>query len=182
MGRARYLVEAVVLEGRSPTRLAREHGISRSWLFELFARYRQGGNPALEPRSRRPKSSPQQVSAEVVAEVLKLRQELAGAGFDAGAQTILFHLQDRFPQLPSAATIWRILKRQGQITPQPHKRPKSSFVRFEAQLPNQTWQCCLTRPSTGAARQLPRALQPAPSSPRSGTACTPGRLQRTAQS
>src|SRR5262244_1707264 len=144
MGRARYLVEAVVLEGRSPTRLAREHGISRSWLFELIARYRQGGYPALEPRSRRPKSSPQQVSADVVAEVLKLRRELADAGFDAGPQTILFHLQDRFPQLPSAATVWRILKRQGHITPQPHKRPKSSFVRFEAQLPNETWQCDAT--------------------------------------
>ena len=63
MGRARYLVEAVLLEGRSPTRLAREHVISRSWLFELLARYRQGGYPALEPKSRRPKSSPQQVSA-----------------------------------------------------------------------------------------------------------------------
>ena len=144
MGRARYLVEAVVLEGRSPTRLAREHGISRSWLFELIARYRQGGYPALEPRSRRPKSSPQQVSADVVAEVLKLRRELADAGFDAGPQTILFHLQDRFPQLPSAATVWRILKRPGHITPQPHKRPKSSFVRFEAHLPNETWQCDAT--------------------------------------
>ncbi len=144
MGRARYLVEAVVLEGRSPTRLAREHGISRSWLFELLARYRQGGYPALEPRSRRPKSSPQQVSAEVVAEVLKLRQELTEAGFDAGPQTILFHLQDRFPQLPSAATVWRILKRQRLVTAQPHKRPRSSFVRFEAQLPNETWQCDAT--------------------------------------
>jgi transposase len=123
MGRARYLVEAVVLEGRSPTRLAREHGIFRSWLFELLARYRQGGYPALEPRSRRPKSSPQQVSAEVVAEVLKLRQELTEAGFDAGPQTILFHLQARFPQLPSAATVWRILKRQRLVTAQPHKRP-----------------------------------------------------------
>jgi transposase InsO family protein len=36
--------------------------------------------------------------------------------------------------------VWRILKRNGLITPQPHKRPKSSFIRFEAKLPNETWQ------------------------------------------
>ena len=32
MGLARYVVDAVVLEGRSPTEIARRHGISRSWL------------------------------------------------------------------------------------------------------------------------------------------------------
>ena len=40
MGRARYLVDAVVLEGRSPTELVRAHGISRSWLYELLAGFR----------------------------------------------------------------------------------------------------------------------------------------------
>jgi hypothetical protein len=78
-------------------------------------------------------------------EVVRLRQELTQAGFDAGPQTILFHLQDRFQQLPSAATIWRILKRQGLVSPQPHKRPKASFIRFEAALPNETWQCDATQ-------------------------------------
>jgi len=38
------------------------------------------------------------------------------------------------------ATICRILKRHGEITPQPQKRPKSSFIRFEASLPNEMWQ------------------------------------------
>ena len=144
MGRARYLVDAVVLEGRSPTELVRAHGISRSWLYELLARFREGGYPALEPRSRRPRSCSRQAPAEVQAEVVKLRQELSQAGFDAGPQTILHHLQGRVVTLPSAATVWRILKRQGLITPQPHKRPRSSFVRFEAQLPNETWQCDAT--------------------------------------
>jgi len=45
---------------------------------------------------------------------------------------------------PSTSTIWRILKRRGFIQAQPHKRPKSSFVRFEAQLPNETWQADVT--------------------------------------
>ncbi len=47
----------------------------------------------------------------------------------------------RVDKLPSAATVWRILKRNGLITPQPHKRPRCSFIRFEAQLPNELWQC-----------------------------------------
>ena len=56
MGLARYLVEAVVLEGWSITELARGHGVSRFWIYKLLARYREGGYAALEPRSRRPKS------------------------------------------------------------------------------------------------------------------------------
>ena len=107
MGRARYLVDAMVVEGRSPTELARVHGIARSWLYKLLARYREGGYPALEPRSRRPRSSPRQSSADLQAAVVRLRLELQQAGFDAGPQTILFHLQEHFPQLPSAAKIGR---------------------------------------------------------------------------
>ena len=42
------------------------------------------------------------------------------------------------------ATIWRILKRHGLVTPQPQKRPKSSFIRFEADLPNEMWQSDFT--------------------------------------
>src|ERR1700730_8191337 len=144
MGRARYLVEAVVVEGRSITELARSHGVSRFWIYKLWARYRGGGYSALERRSRRPKSCSHQASAEVEAEVVRLRRELTDAGFDAGPQTILPHLQGLVDRLPSVATVWRILKRNGLITPQPHKRPRCSFVRFEAQLPNEMWQCDAT--------------------------------------
>ena len=140
-GRERFLVEAMVVEGRSPSELARTHGVARSWLYKLLARFKEGGYPALEPRSRRPRSSPLRISDEVVAEIVKLRLGLSAAGFDAGPQTILCHLQGRVEPLPSAAGVWRTLKRQGLVTPQPHKRPRSSFVRFEAQLPNETWQC-----------------------------------------
>jgi transposase InsO family protein len=37
-----------------------------------------------------------------------------------------------------------ILGRRGFITPQPHKRPKSSYISFEATLPNETWQADVT--------------------------------------
>jgi len=63
----RFLVEAVVVSGASPTKLAREHGISRSWLHRLIARYKLGGFEAVGPRSRRPRSSPTRTPADVVA-------------------------------------------------------------------------------------------------------------------
>lgn len=144
MDLGRFLVEAVVVGGASPTELARSHPISRSWLFRLLARYREGGYAALEPKSRRPQSNPRQTSTELEEAVVQLRKELIGAGLDAGPQTIAYHLQLRLGSTPSRPTIWRILKRQGLITPQPHKRPKSSWIRFQAQLPNELWQADAT--------------------------------------
>lgn len=38
------------------------------------------------------------------------------------------------------STIWRILSARGFVTPQPHKRPKSSWQRFVADAPNERWQ------------------------------------------
>jgi len=136
----RYIVDAVVLERRSPTQLARDHGISRRWIHKLVKRFKEGGYAALEARSRRPHSCSHQAGADVQAAVLRLRKELIDGGHDAGPETIAHHLIGSVSKLPSVATVWRILKRNGLITPQPHKRPKSSFIRFEAQLPNETWQ------------------------------------------
>jgi transposase InsO family protein len=136
----RYVVDAVVLEGRSPTDLARSHGISRTWVYELVKRFRSGGYPALEPRSRRPRSCPHQHGPAVEAAILELRAALSEAGHDAGAATIAQHLRGRFVPVPAVSTIWRILRRHGLITPEPHKRPRASFIRFEAALPNELWQ------------------------------------------
>jgi transposase InsO family protein len=51
----------------------------------------------------------------------------------------------------SRATISRTLTRQGLVTAEPRKRPRSSYIRFEAAMPNQTWQSDFThyRLSTG---------------------------------
>jgi transposase InsO family protein len=144
MGLERYVVDAVVLEGRSPTDIARRHGISRSWLYRLVARYREGGYEALAPRSRRPHTCAHQTPPELEAAIVALRIELAAAGHDAGPATIVHHLGHRFSAVPSAATVWRILRRHGLITPQPHKRPRASFIRFEAALPNELWQADTT--------------------------------------
>ena len=44
----------------------------------------------------------------------------------------------------SAATVSRYLSRAGLVTPNPAKRPKSSYIRFEADMPNECWQSDFT--------------------------------------
>jgi transposase InsO family protein len=140
----RYVVEAVVLEGRSYRDVARAHGVSKSWVGKLVGRYRAGGYEAIAPRSRAPNSIPHRTSAEVEDEIVALRKQLCDLGVDAGAETIHHHLGRRHDQVPSVSTIWRVLRRRGFVTPQPHKRPRSSWIRFEAQLPNECWQSDVT--------------------------------------
>ncbi len=141
---ARYVVDAVVIEGRSLRAVAQEHGVSKSWVQELVARFKGGGYEAVRPRSKAPRCVANRISGELEDRVVRLRKELLDQGFDCGAHTIHYHLGLTDPSPPSTSTIWRILKRRGFIQAQPHKRPKSSFVRFEAQLPNETWQADVT--------------------------------------
>lgn len=144
MDLGRYLVDAVVLEGRSYREVARAHGVSKSLVGKLVARYRAGGYDAIVPRSKAPHRIPHRTPPEVEDRIVALRKELADAGFDAGAQTIHSHLAAELDRVPSPSTIWRVLRRRGFVTPQPHKRPRSSWIRFEADLPNECWQSDVT--------------------------------------
>jgi transposase InsO family protein len=141
---ARYVVDAVVLEGRSYRNVARAHGVSKSWVGKLVARYRSGGYDALAPRSKAAKRIANRTGDELEDRIVGVRKELTEQGFDAGAQTIHYHLSLADPSPPSVSTIWRVLRRRGFVTPQPHKRPKSSYIRFEAALGNETWQADVT--------------------------------------
>jgi len=145
MDLARYVVDAVVLEGRSYREVARAHGVSKSWVGKLVGRFRAGGYPAIEPRSRAAKRIPHRTPDALEDEIVALRKELAELGLDAGAATIHYHLSTRHQAVPSVSTIWRVLRRRGFVTPQPHKRPRSSWIRFEARLPNECWQSDVTR-------------------------------------
>lgn len=144
MDLARFIVDAVVLEKRSCREVARCHAVSKSWVAALVGRFNAGGYEAIAPRSKTAHRIANRSSLELEDRVLRLRKELVDQGLDAGAQTIHYHLSLVDPSPPSSSTIWRILKRRGFVSAQPHKRPKSSFVRFEAQLPNQMWQSDVT--------------------------------------
>ena len=146
MSLARLVVTAVEVEGRTKSEVARDYGVSRRWVQELCRRFAVEGEAGLELRWRRPRARPGRTCVELEDEIVELRKERCDLGFDGGAHTIRMHLVRRHGEqaVPSVATIWRILSRRGFVTPQPQKRPRSSFVRFEAEMPNERWQANIT--------------------------------------
>ena len=144
MSKARLVITAVIVEGRTQAEVAATYGVSMGWVSKLIARYKAEGETAFEPRSRRPKTSPGAAEASVVELILKLRKTLATAGLDAGPDTIAWHLEHHHGIVVSRSTISRHLTKAGLVTPEPRKRPKSSYVRFEASMPNETWQSDFT--------------------------------------
>jgi transposase InsO family protein len=80
----------------------------------------------------------------VVELIVNLRRDLTARGLDAGPATIAWHLQTHHQQTVSVATIRRRLVAAGLVTAEPKKRPRSSYVRFEADLPNECWQSDFT--------------------------------------
>ena len=121
--------------------VCREAGVSRKTFYKWLARYRAEGLAGIEPRSRRPHRSPGETPVAIEEIVVQLRKELEACGLDHGATTIQWWLGQRgVKDVPSVATVHRILVRRGLVVPQPHKRPKVSWRRFEAPAPNEWWQ------------------------------------------
>jgi len=143
MSKNRVIVEAV-LAGQSHGEVARQYGISTVWVGKLVARWRAGGWDAVDKQSTRPKSNPNATPQTTIDTIVALRAQLTADGLDAGPHTIATHLQHQGLTVPSVATIWRILTRAGLVTPEPRKRPKRSYIRFEADLPNECWQSDFT--------------------------------------
>jgi transposase InsO family protein len=140
----RAVVLSVTVEGLSQAETARRYGVSKAFVSQLLARWRVEGDAAFEPRSRRPHSSPTSVAAATVELILELRDGLTAQGLDAGPDTIAWHLEHHHNLAVSVSSIRRRLIAAGRITPQPRKRPKSSYIRFEAALPNECWQTDFT--------------------------------------
>src|SRR3954453_13095862 len=156
MGMAQLVVTAVLVEGRSKSEVAREYGVSRRWVITLVQRFLTGGDVGLQPRSRRPHHSPGRTVQAVDDEIIGLRKELDRGGHEAGAATIAAHLEQRHgpDAVPAVSTIWRILSARGFVTPQPHKRPKSSYCRFQAEQPNERWEFDITHWTLAAGSQV----------------------------
>jgi transposase InsO family protein len=144
MPEARLVITAVVVEGRSQREVARAYGVSQGWVSKLVARYRAEGQAASGPRSRRPKNAPRAIPGQVADLIIQLRKDLAGQGLDAGPDTICWHLAHHHQIRVSRATASRYLARAGLVTPEPGKRPRSSYLRFEAEQPNECWQSDFT--------------------------------------
>ena len=94
MSKARLIITAVIVEGRSQADVDREYGLSQAWVSRLVARYRVEGDTAYVPRSRRPHTRPNATPASTVDLIIGLRRRLATDGLDAGADTIAWHLNE----------------------------------------------------------------------------------------
>jgi transposase InsO family protein len=144
MSKHRVAVLKVVSKQLSVTAAAAEYGMSRQHLHRLLRRYRDGGLDALEPGSRRPLTNPGRTPDPVRERIVGLRTQLTGRGLDAGPVTIAWHLGREGLPVPSSSTIRRILHAAGLVVPEPRKRPRSSWIRFEAAIPNELWQSDFT--------------------------------------
>lgn len=144
MDLARYVVDAVLIEGRSYRATASSVGMSKSWVEKQVGLFRAGSYEGLGKRSTAPLRRPAQTSSDLEDEIILLRKQLSEEGLDAGPKTIGYHLQQRHGASPGRSTIHQVLVRRGFVESQPQKRPKKSWMRFESSLPNETWQADMT--------------------------------------
>ncbi len=159
MSRARLVITAITKQGLTQAQASRTYGVSEATVSRLMARYRIEGEAAFEPRSRAPRTSPRATPPATVDLVLRLRRELLEAGHDAGAETLGWHLAQHHDVQLSRATIHRILNRHGAVVPEPKKKPKSSYIRFEAQMPNECWQSDFTHYPLTDTHAFPKGIE-----------------------
>jgi transposase InsO family protein len=144
VSRAHLVITALVVEKQTVAEVAARYGVHRSWVYRLKQRYDDVGEAAFEPLSRRPHTSPTAIPRATVELIRELRKELTEAGMDAGPDTIGWHLAQRHQVRVSVSTVSRTLAREGLVVPEPKKRPRSSFLRFAAAMPNECWQSDFT--------------------------------------
>lgn len=144
MSKSALIVLSVINHKKSVTEVAREFGVSRTWVYELLRRHKLLGPQAFEKRSRAHHNDPNALSDETHELIASLRHQLSAEGLDAGASSIRFMIQKQLGSAPSLSSIWRSLRKQGLVEYTPKKKPKLYLQRFEAELPNQTWQSDFT--------------------------------------
>lgn len=148
------IVKAIREQHLSVTDAAKRFNRSRQWIYTLLARYDAHGPAGVLPQPKTPRTNPTRVSEPVRTAIIALRRELTLDGADNGPDTIAYHLKQQGFHPPAESTIRRILTKEGLITPQPQKRPKSSYLRFEAALPNECWQADATSVALADGRRV----------------------------
>jgi transposase InsO family protein len=119
-----------------------EHGISRKSFYELRKRAKTDGPAAvLEPKTRRPKSSPSKISDEVKEQAVSVRAALEASGLDHGPISVHDKMRAMgLEQVPSTASLARIFREAGVARLEPRKKPRSAWRRFVYPAPNACWQ------------------------------------------
>lgn len=128
----------------SVTGFCRSLKISRSVFYKIRARAANESAAALHPRSRAPKAPARRYGQAVVNELVRIRKQLKADGWDYGPRSVYYEaaLADAFPggNVPSVATIARLLAGVGQVEASPRKRPKSSYIPFARATAMSLWQ------------------------------------------
>ena len=119
-----------------------EHAISRKSFYELRKRAEVDGPAAvLEPRSRRPRSSPSRLTDEVTSQAIAVRAALEASGLDHGPISVHEKMRTMgLAQVPSTASLARIFRQAGVARVEPKKKPRAAYRRFVYPAPNACWQ------------------------------------------
>jgi transposase InsO family protein len=124
------------------TTFCAEHGISRKTFYEIRRRsLADGPAAALEPRSRRPKSSPSKLADEVRRQAIGVRAALEQSGLDCGPVSVHDKMRAMgLEVVPSVASLARIFREAGVARLEPRKKPRAAWRRFVYPAPNACWQ------------------------------------------
>lgn len=123
------------------TSFCTEHQISRKTFYKLRAIVRDEGQAAvLEPRSRRPKTSPSQITEDLKTQALAVRSALESSGLDHGPISVHDKMNALGFQTPAIASLARIFREKNVARDAPSKRPRSAYRRFVYPAPNACWQ------------------------------------------
>jgi len=134
---------AAINDGESVAGAARRYGVSRRWAYEIKRRWEADGDSGLLPRSRAAHTIAR-ADAVLASRIVELRKQLEKDGPDAGAESIAAGLEREGVGPPANSAIHRILVSAGPVRPEPGKRPKASYTRFEASPPDELWQSDFT--------------------------------------
>jgi transposase len=131
----RYRAVREVLGGSPIGEVAARYGTSRQSLHAWRRRFELEGMPGLADRSRRPRSSPARLAADVEALVCQLRREHPRWG----ARRIVYELGLGGGPVPARATVHRVLSRNGLVAAQEQEH-KRVYKRWQREAPMHLWQ------------------------------------------
>lgn len=119
--------------------LCKSFGINRATGYKWLERYREGGVSGLFDQSRRPRSSPNETSSEMILNIVRLRNLKP----TWGAKKIKARLEmNGLAEVPARATIENILERSGLIERKRKRRVKAYSENgnvIQPEKPNDVW-------------------------------------------
>ena len=128
-------VKEMLAAGANRREICRRHNVAPKTGYVYLQRYLEGGEAALEPRSKRPHTSPARLDEATEQRILEIRQE-----FRWGPRKIRWRLeQEGWTRVPAKSTVEEVLKRNGLVAEE-RSRKSRPHRRFEHERPNDLWQ------------------------------------------